>query len=101
MTIERGDPVVAELRGEDVVWNRLHLAAPEKRWHSGARTFADYVWLPLTWTSLCGLKGYLYRYDGAVRDAGVPFCAVCVKRCREDHGGVAVGWEPRALEVVA
>jgi hypothetical protein len=102
MRIEPGSPVVGELRGEDVVWERVHLAAPEKRWLHGRRAFADYAWIPLEWPTLCGLNGYLYRYAGTISDSGVPFCSVCIKRCHTELGGVAVTWEQsQELEVVA
>jgi hypothetical protein len=101
MRIELGAPVVAELRGEALVLERLHLATDAKTWGTGRgrwheRRLHEYAWPPLEWPTLCGLSGYLYVYDGVIRRHGFRFCAVCLERCNRELDGVAVSWDPPA-----
>lgn len=97
MRIEHGAPVVAELRGESVFWERLHLAVASKTIGFGShyareRPLGDYHFPPLEWRALCGLHGYLYAYGRWIGDQEIPFCAVCLERCNRELDGEAHDW---------
>lgn len=98
MKIEHGAPVVAEIRGDEVQWTRLHVAVPSKkiRHRDGFPLREHYLGAykspPLEWASLCGLSGLLLCFGYYVRDLGVPFCSVCLGRVNRDLDGFATSW---------
>jgi len=96
--LEIGSGVIAEERGDRVQWERLHLAAPARTvthpWsrngHRKLRVMGSQrldlsTTVAYTWPTLCGLTGLLYVYDGMIRDLGLRFCSVCVRRSGGHH----------------